>query len=58
MGPQGGKKCIIMHVGARKSQKVHYNAVFGGGKTQEKLSTQRKDLRKSREEETKPEQSP
>ena len=26
------KKCIIMHFFRRKTQKVHYSALFGGGK--------------------------
>jgi hypothetical protein len=53
-----------MHVGARFWRKVHYNAVFEGGKRQEKAlnaetqSAQRKDLRKSREENAIQEQAP
>jgi hypothetical protein len=53
MGPQGGKNYIIMHVWARKSQKVHYNAVFGMGKkalNAETQSAQRKDFGEIREE--------
>jgi hypothetical protein len=32
---RGCKKCIIMHVEGGFWQKVHYNALFGGGKREE-----------------------
>jgi hypothetical protein len=34
------KKCIIVHVEGGFWQKVHYNALFGDGKRQEKFSMQ------------------
>jgi hypothetical protein len=39
-GGRGAKKCIIMHVEDGFWRKVHYNALFGGGKREERISTQ------------------
>jgi hypothetical protein len=35
------KKCIMMQFLRPKTKKVHYNALFGGGKRQKKLSMQK-----------------
>jgi hypothetical protein len=47
-GGEQAKNCIIMHVWGGISRKLHYNALFGGGKRREKLSTQSSQRRREK----------